>query len=47
VLLNLKVRFRGGLTTRELADAVDRLEKAIRDRRPEVRRIFTESGPEA
>jgi cation diffusion facilitator family transporter len=45
VLLNLKLRFRDHLSTREIGEAVDRIEKEIRDRRPEVRRIFVEPAP--
>lgn len=42
VLLNLDVQFRPGLGSGELAAAVDRLEKAIRQRYTEVKRIFIE-----
>jgi divalent metal cation (Fe/Co/Zn/Cd) transporter len=42
VLLNLDVQFRTGLSTEALIEAVDRLERAIRAKHPEVRRIFLE-----
>lgn len=42
VLLNLKVRFRSGLSTGELGKAVDRLTRQIRDRHPEVKKMFLE-----
>jgi cation diffusion facilitator family transporter len=45
ILLNLKVRFRAGMTTEEVGEVVDRLEKAVRERHPEVKRIFIEPGP--
>ena len=43
VLLNLDVRFRSGLSSDELAAAIDRLEQNIRQAFPEVRRIFVEA----
>jgi cation diffusion facilitator family transporter len=45
ILLNLKLRFRAGLRTEELGECVDRLERAVRQRHPNVRRIFIEPGP--
>ncbi|MCB0107385.1 MAG: cation transporter [Caldilineaceae bacterium] len=42
VLLNLDVQFRTDLSNRELAATVDRLEKTIRQRYAEVKRIFIE-----
>ncbi len=45
ILLNLKLRFRAGLRTEEMGEAVDRLERAVRERHPNVRRIFIEPGP--
>jgi cation diffusion facilitator family transporter len=45
ILLNLKLRFRAGLATEEMGEAVDRLERAVRQRHPNVRRIFIEPGP--
>lgn len=42
VILNLDLRFRGGLEAREVHAAVDRIEKAIRERHPVVRYIFIE-----
>lgn len=44
VLLNLDVRFRPELSAAEQIEAVDRLERAIRARHPEVRRIFIEAA---
>ena len=44
ILLNLKLTFIDGLSTDELEAAVDRVEAAIRHRRPEVKRIFIEAG---
>ncbi len=43
VLLNLDVRFRPGLSVGEMEEAVDRLEAAIREKHPIVRRIFIEA----
>ncbi len=43
VLLNLSVNFRQGLDAGEVAATVDRLEQKIRERHPEVRRIFIEA----
>jgi len=43
VLLNLEVRFRKGLSVAELESAVDRMEKRIRDKYPQVKRIFIEA----
>ena len=43
VLLNLEVRFRHDLSAAELTTAVDRLERTIRERHPEIRRIFIEA----
>jgi cation diffusion facilitator family transporter len=45
ILLNLKVRFRGGLSTAAIGEAVDRLEQLLRDKHPEIQRIFIEPGP--
>jgi cation diffusion facilitator family transporter len=47
VLLNLKIHFRDDLSARDVEEAVDRLEQRIRDRHPEVKRIFIEPGPAA
>ena len=44
VLLVLNVRFRPTLTTAEIETATNRLEKAIRTRRPEIRRIYVEAN---
>jgi cation diffusion facilitator family transporter len=43
VLLALDVQFRVGLPSQELAQAVDRLEKSVRARFPEIKRIFIEA----
>ena len=43
VLLNLGLKFRGGLGTRELEDAVDRLERNLRRKYPEIKQIFVEA----
>jgi divalent metal cation (Fe/Co/Zn/Cd) transporter len=42
VLLALDVRFRGDLSVSEVREAVERLERAIRKKHPEIRRIFLE-----
>ena len=42
VLLNLDVQFQEGLSTEDLVQAVDRLEQAIREKHPEMRRMFLE-----
>ena len=44
VLLNLAVEFRGGLSAEDLGDAIARVERAIRDKHPEVKRIFIEAA---
>ena len=44
VLLNLKLVFRAQLSADEVAGVVDRLEARIRERYPEVRRIYVEAG---
>ena len=43
VLLNLEVHFHPHLAAAELTAAVDRLERTIRDKHPEIRRIFIEA----
>jgi cation diffusion facilitator family transporter len=43
VLLNLDVRFRSDLSSEAIMGAVDRLERGIRERHPEIRRIFIEA----
>jgi cation diffusion facilitator family transporter len=43
VLLNLDVQFQRGLSSEEVAAAVDRLEEAIRRAHPEIRRIYLEA----
>lgn len=42
VLVNLDVRFRSGLSTQQIMDAVDRLQHQIKTQHPEVKRIFIE-----
>ncbi len=42
VLLNLDIQFHDGQSTADLIDAVDRLERRIREKHPEIRRIFLE-----
>jgi divalent metal cation (Fe/Co/Zn/Cd) transporter len=44
VLLNLKLVFRPQLSADDVGRAVDRLEEHIRERYPEVRRIYVEAG---
>jgi divalent metal cation (Fe/Co/Zn/Cd) transporter len=44
VLLNLNVRFRRGLTLPQLESAIRRLERAIRDKHPDVYSIYVEAG---
>ncbi len=43
VLLNLDIQFRENLSSAEVATVVDRLEKKIRSRYPDIKRIFIES----
>jgi divalent metal cation (Fe/Co/Zn/Cd) transporter len=43
VLLNLDVRFRSGLSSETIMGVVDRLERSIRERHPEIKRIFIEA----
>jgi divalent metal cation (Fe/Co/Zn/Cd) transporter len=43
VLLTLDIRFRRHLRAEEIAAAVERLEKAIRDQHPEIKHIFVEA----
>jgi cation diffusion facilitator family transporter len=43
VLLTLDIRFQKQLTASEIAEAVDHLEKKIRDRHPEIKHIFIEA----
>ncbi len=43
VLLTLDIRFKKHLTAEEIATAVERLEKRIRDRHPEIKHIFVEA----
>lgn len=43
VLLNLDIRFQRDLKAEEIAEAIDRLEKAIRDQHPEINHIFVEA----
>lgn len=43
VLLAAEIQFRAGLNADAVADAVDRLERAVQSRYPEVKRIFIEA----
>lgn len=43
VLLNLDLRFQSDLTSDELPHAIDRIERAIQERYPEIREIFIEA----
>jgi cation diffusion facilitator family transporter len=43
VLLNLDVRFRSDLSSEAIMGVVDRLERGIRERHPEIKRIFIEA----
>jgi divalent metal cation (Fe/Co/Zn/Cd) transporter len=43
VLLNLEIQFRSGISEKEIAAAINRLEEALRTRNPEIRRIFIEA----
>jgi divalent metal cation (Fe/Co/Zn/Cd) transporter len=43
VLLNLDIKFRGGLSAEEIEASVDRIEAEIRKRHPEIKRIFIEA----
>jgi divalent metal cation (Fe/Co/Zn/Cd) transporter len=43
VLVALELQFRPEISAQSLADAVARVEKAIRQRFPEVRRVFIEA----
>lgn len=42
VLLTLEIQFRAGLTAADAAVAIDRLDKAIRGKHPEVKHLFVE-----
>lgn len=43
ILLTMEIQFRKGLSAEEIQAAIDRLEKEIRTRFPDIRRIFIES----
>ncbi len=43
VLVNLDIQFLPAITAREVARAVERIERAIRQRYPVVRQIFVEA----
>lgn len=43
VLLNLNLQFRGELSVNEVAEAIERIERAVRGEFPEVKRIFVEA----
>lgn len=44
VLLNMDLSFRGDLTTAEITSAIDRVEKQIRTKHPQVKQIFLEAN---
>jgi cation diffusion facilitator family transporter len=43
VLLNMGLTFRPGLSTSQITDAIDRIEKRIQDAHPQIKRIFLEA----
>lgn len=43
VLLNIEVKFRQGLASDELSATVDRIEKSVTEKHPEVRNVFIEA----
>jgi divalent metal cation (Fe/Co/Zn/Cd) transporter len=43
VLLNLELEFERGLSANDAARVIERIDKAIRGRHPEIRHIFIES----
>jgi cation diffusion facilitator family transporter len=43
ILVNLGLRFREGVSTAEMADSINRLDRAIREQHPEVLRVFIDS----
>ena len=43
VLLNIQIKFRGELLAPEIEAAIDRIEKNIRTRNPDIKRIFIEA----
>jgi cation diffusion facilitator family transporter len=43
VLLTMDIKFRAGLSVEEIEHTVDRVEKKIQDKHPDVRRIFIEA----
>jgi divalent metal cation (Fe/Co/Zn/Cd) transporter len=43
VLLTMEIEFEPDLSAAETAAAIDRLDKAIRQRHPEIKRIFVEA----
>ena len=47
ILLNLEVEFRDGLSTEQLESAIERLKREIREKVPDVHRIFLEANASA
>lgn len=47
VLLAMKVRMKAGLSTRELVGSINRFERAVKERAPEIRWCFVEPDDEA
>jgi hypothetical protein len=43
ILLNLEVEFKKGISADEQIEAVERIEKAIREKYPSIKRIFIEA----
>lgn len=47
VLVAMKIRMKGGLSTKELVDSINKFEQAVHDRAPEIRWCFVEPDHEA
>src|SRR5262249_40859433 len=43
ILVNVDVQFKSGLSSDDVVRAIDRLEQAIREAHPEVKRVFIEA----